>query len=175
MNFKIYSLKNVNSTNDVAIRKIKQGKLSGIITAQKQKKGRGRHGNKWVSIKGNLFVSIFYQIKKDFSIKSITLQNCLMLKKILSKFVSKKISIKAPNDLMIENKKFCGILQETFIFNDKKYIIIGIGVNISKSPNIAKYEATHLSSHNNKIDKMVVFKKIKKYYEKKLNCLKSNN
>ena len=64
MNLKVFHLKIVNSTNDFAIRKIKQGKKKGIVISDNQKKGRGRYGNKWISLSGNLFISIFYKLNK---------------------------------------------------------------------------------------------------------------
>ena len=56
MKLKKINLKIANSTNDVAIKKIKSGLCSGIVISQKQKKGRGRYGKKWISYNGNLFV-----------------------------------------------------------------------------------------------------------------------
>ena len=174
MNFRTFHMKVTNSTNDVAIRKIKLGIKYGIISAEIQKKGRGRYGNKWISLKGNLFLSIFYKlknIKNIKNIKKITKKNCLILKKILNKFTKEKIQIKPPNDLLIKNKKFCGILQEIIKYNDNNFVIIGIGINIHKSPNITNYPTTHLSLYCDKINKMSIFKKIKKCYENKLLCI----
>jgi len=57
MKFKKFFYKKVNSTNDVAIKKIKSGYKNGIIVSEFQKKGRGQVGKKWVSFKGNLFDS----------------------------------------------------------------------------------------------------------------------
>ena len=171
MNLKTYHLKNVNSTNDVAIRKIKSGIKYGIVISKNQKKGRGRYGNQWVSLKGNLFVSIFYKIKKINNLKYITKQNCLLIKSILNKFTKEKIKIKLPNDLLIKNKKFCGILQEIIKYKNNNFIIIGIGVNIHKSPNIDNYPTTNLSIYNEKVNKMTIFKNIKKCYESKILCI----
>ena len=171
MNLKIFYLKIVNSTNDFAIRKIKQGKKNGIIISDKQKKGRGRHGNKWISLSGNLFISIFYRLNKKVSIDKLTKKNCLLIKKTLSNFTKEKIQIKSPNDLLIKKKKFCGILQEIITYKEKKYVIIGIGVNIHKNPNIKNYHTTSLLKYNNKINKMTIFKNIKKCYEKELLCI----
>ena len=65
MKLKRYNFKIVNSTNDLAIRIIMNTKnKSGIVTAKKQKKGRGQYGKKWISFRGNLFVSIFFQLIK---------------------------------------------------------------------------------------------------------------
>ena len=64
MKLKKFNFKTVNSTNDLAIQIIKKtNNKSGIIIAEKQKKGRGQYGKKWTSFKGNLFVSIFFKIK----------------------------------------------------------------------------------------------------------------
>ena len=51
MKFKKFFYKKVNSTNDLAIKKIKSGITQGIIVANYQKKGQ--HGKKWLSFKGN--------------------------------------------------------------------------------------------------------------------------
>ena len=61
MKFKIYKFDRVTSTNDMAINLIKEEKKeSGCVCADSQTKGRGTHGRKWISDKGNLFISIFF-------------------------------------------------------------------------------------------------------------------
>ena len=144
MKLKKFHYKNVNSTNDVAIRKIKKGIKNGIVVSERQKKGRGRYGKKWISYKGNLLLSIFFEIKKNLSIREFTKNNCLSLKKIMSKYVKQKITIKLPNDLLVEGKKLSGILQEKIYYNDKKFIIIGIGINIIRNPFIKNYPTTNI-------------------------------
>ena len=65
MKFKIFKFENVTSTNDAAIDMIKNEKrLSGYVYSSSQKKGRGTHGNEWISQKGNLFGSLFFLLKK---------------------------------------------------------------------------------------------------------------
>ena len=105
MKFKKFFYKKVNSTNDLAIKKIKSGITQGIIVANYQKKGRGQHGKRWLSFKGNLFLTIFFKIKQNINIKKITVLNCKIIKKTLLKYIKKTISIKAPNDLLINKKK----------------------------------------------------------------------
>ena len=169
MKLKKINLKNTNSTNDEAIKKIKKGMDNGIIITQTQNRGRGRYGKKWISIKGNLFMSIFYELKKNILLKKITKDNCYLVKKSFSNLIKYKISIKPPNDLLIKSQKFCGILQETIIFRKKKFIIIGIGVNISKNPIIKDYPTTNLSKYaKKKINRNMVFTNIRKTFEKKL-------
>ena len=90
MKLKKYRYKIVNSTNDLAIKIIKNtNNKSGIVIANKQKKGRGQYGKKWSSFKGNLFVSIFFPIDKiRISIKDLTKANCLLVKKLLSTVIA---------------------------------------------------------------------------------------
>ena len=65
MKLKKFNFKIINSTNDLAIKIIKNTNIeSGIVIAEKQIKGRGQYGNKWISYKGNLFVSIFFPLQK---------------------------------------------------------------------------------------------------------------
>ena len=107
MKFKKFKFKRVKSTNNTAIRIIKETNCNrGMVVAETQKRGRGQYGRKWISLKGNLFVSFFHELnKKNLSISSITKINCLLLKKLLSKFTKKKILFKKPNDLLINKKK----------------------------------------------------------------------
>ena len=144
MIYKIFSYKKVNSTNDIAIKKIKKGFTRGLVQAGFQKKGRGQRGKKWISHKGNLFISIFFKINKKITVKNITFKNCNKIKKVLSKLIKKKIIIKKPNDLLLNNKKICGILQETIVHNNSLFLISGIGINLIKSPKIINYPTTNI-------------------------------
>jgi len=169
MKLKKFNFKCVGSTNDLAIRIIKNtNNKSGMVIAEKQKKGRGQYGKKWNSYKGNLFVSIFFSIKKiDLSLKELTKVNCLIIKKLLSNFYKGRITIKKPNDLMIKRKKISGILQETLSKSGESFIIVGIGINLIKSPNIKNYPTTNLFDLTKlKINSNNVTIKLKKIYEK---------
>ena len=69
MIFKRFHFKRITSTNDKAIKLIKAGYKNGVITADNQTKGRGRQGKKWISIKGNLYMSIFYEINQKYQLR----------------------------------------------------------------------------------------------------------
>ncbi len=146
MRLKKFSFKTVNSTNDTALRIIKNTNIkSGFISAEKQKKGRGQYNKKWISYKGNLFISIYFSLEKiNLSLKQLTRLNCMLVKKVLSNYYKKKIFIKNPNDLLINKKKISGILQETVVKKDIKFIIIGIGINLVRKPTIKDYPTTSL-------------------------------
>jgi BirA family biotin operon repressor/biotin-[acetyl-CoA-carboxylase] ligase len=174
MKLKIFRFKKVNSTNNTAIRIIKKTKLDyGMIISEMQDNGRGQYGKKWISYKGNLFISFFYSLEKiDIALKQLTKMNCLLVKKLLSFYYKKKIILKKPNDLLINRKKICGILQETLMSLDKKYLIIGIGINLIKSPYIKNYPTINLSEIVNKnFKKKDVENKLKKIFEMRLKKL----
>ena len=168
MKLKKFNFKIVNSTNDLAIQIIKKtNNKSGIIIAEKQKKGRGQYGKKWTSFKGNLFVSIFFKINKvQLSLKDLTKVNCLLVKKLLSKFYNGKIIIKKPNDLLINKMKISGILQEILIKSGEKFIVVGVGINLTKSPIIKNYLTTNLFDLTGiKITPNYAALRLKKIYE----------
>jgi len=168
MKLKKFNFKIVNSTNDLAIQIIRNtNNKSGIVIAEKQKKGRGQYGKKWTSFKGNLFVSIFFPINMiKLSLKDLTKVNCLIVKKLLSSFYKSKIFIKKPNDLMINNMKISGILQEKLSKSDETFIIVGIGINLIKSPLIKNYLTTNLFDLTGvKITPINAALKLKKIYE----------
>jgi len=169
MKLKKFKFKIVNSTNDIAIRLIKKtNNKFGIIVADEQKKGRGQRGNKWISYKGNLFVSIFFSLEKiNMSLKQLTKANCFLIKKALYQFCKKKIYIKPPNDLLINKKKICGILQETLKKTNTTYFIIGIGINLIKSPHIENYPTTSiLELTKTKVKKKKIISELANIYEK---------
>ena len=174
MKFKIFRFKKVKSTNSTAIRIIKNYKLNyGMIISETQNKGRGQYGRKWISYKGNLFVSFFYKIEDlAVSVKQLTKINCILVKELLFRYYKKKISLKKPNDLLINKKKICGILQESISIFDKKYLVVGIGINLIKNPNIKNYPTINLYKlTNKKISKNKIENKLKKIFEKKLTKL----
>ena len=168
MKIQLLKFKSVNSTNDIAIRRIKNGKTKpALIITDIQKKGRGQYGRKWISYKGNIFLSIYFTVKKNISQKSMTKKIYQTLKKSLNSFVNEKITIKSPNDLLIKGNKVCGILQETIIYKNDKFFIVGVGVNLCNSPNIGSKKISHLQKYSsNKLKKSEIYKNIKKNFEK---------
>ena len=87
-------------------------------------------------------------------------------------YYKKKIIFKKPNDLLINKKKICGILQENISKINKKYLIVGIGINLIKNPNLRNYPTTNLSELlKKKVSKNKIEKQIKKIFEIKINQL----
>ena len=176
MKLKLLRFKSVKSTNDVALKLIKKNNSKpSIILSNVQTHGRGTMGKKWISKKGNLFISIFFEMnQKKINFKHFAILNSYLLKSLISKEFSKKIKIKWPNDLLYNKMKICGILQEVVNYKDKKFLIVGIGLNTNFDPKNKGFSSTSLKKIMDKdIDNNKVLNKIKKIYEKFL--LKAKN
>ena len=181
MKFEIFNFESISSTNDTAIDLIKnKKKIAGCICTKNQTKGRGTHGNKWISIKGNLFMSLFFPLKNQYpSFTEFSIINPVIISEVLKKFIKKKqnVSIKFPNDLFLNGKKISGILQEVITSKSKKYLIIGVGLNIEANPKkITRYEATNIFLETNKKPKIAeILNSIIFSYESFFNNLNSYN
>ena len=177
MKLKIFRFKKLRSTNDTARRIIRNSNLDyGMIITEIQSHGRGQYGKKWISLKGNLFVSFFFNLENiSLTIKQLTKKNCLLVKKLISKYYKKRILYKKPNDLLVKGKKICGILQETVKRLNKEFLIVGIGINLIKNPIISNYQTINLNDLvNKKISKKKIETELKNIFEKnfKLNKIK---
>ena len=175
MKILLKKFKTVKSTNDTALYLIKKQNLSPIIvTSDTQTRGKGTMGKRWISKKGNLFISILFEIQsKKIDFKQYAILNAYVIKKVISKYISKKVGIKWPNDLLIEKKKVCGILQEVIHLNKKKFLVVGVGINTFLSPNISGYKTSSLKNYSKKkLNNGIILKDIKKTYEKFLDEIK---
>ena len=96
MKFKIFRFKKVKSTNNTAIRIIKNLNLNMEWLVLKHKlMGRGQYGKKWISYKGNLFVSFFHELEiLTCRYRNLTKINCLLVKKLLTNYYKKNITLK---------------------------------------------------------------------------------
>ena len=157
MKFEIFKFARVTSTNDVAISLIeKEKRESGCVYATSQTKGRGTHGKIWISNKGNLFVSIFFHLRENYPpFNEFSVISPLIVSETIKHFCKDKtVSLKFPNDVFLNGKKICGILQEIITFNKQKFLIIGIGMNVISNPKIIDlYEATNILFETKKKNK----------------------
>ena len=103
MKFEAIKFESVTSTNDIAIDLIKKKeKVYGCVIANSQKKGRGTMGRKWDSKKGNLFMSLFFELNtKKINSDQFAILNPFIIRSVLNKYSKYRISIKWPNDLLV--------------------------------------------------------------------------
>ncbi len=128
------------STNDLAKILAEEGSPSGTwVGAKMQTAGRGRQGRVWISLPGNLNVSVIQRIpdKKLWTwvplVVGLTIAE--FLKALLaSNRVSATIRLKWPNDVYVDGKKIAGILCEGFSRGPQSFLIVGIGINCMQKP-----------------------------------------
>ena len=125
-----YLLNTVDSTNTFAKKKLlKKDYL--VVIAEEQTAGRGRQGKQWYSPDaGNIYMSI--RLRNNHA-APLSLIVGLLISEAMDSVSGQKINagLKWPNDLLINNKKVCGILIESEINGDNNEFIIGIGINYS--------------------------------------------
>ena len=121
----------ISSTNDYLLRKEKnKNKDIKICVAEEQTKGRGRRGKSWISPKfKNIYFSLNSYLKKE-DLSGLSIAVALSVSKVLTK-INVMSLIKWPNDLLVGNKKICGILIETAKEGELTKVVIGIGINVN--------------------------------------------
>ena len=178
MKLKIVKFKNIKSTNDEAIKLIRSDQLLlGLVSAKTQVKGRGTMGKKWISHKGNIFISIFFRVNLiKIKIENYLTINAKIIQNILSKYSKQIIKIKKPNDLTIDGNKICGILQEVIEHKKEKYLITGIGINTKIFPTNKNFKSTSLKINSSKnISNKIIINKIIKNYDKLIYDINNHN
>jgi len=133
----IYHFYSVNSTNAFAARLFAHGHNvpeGTIIIAEAQTEGRGRLGRPWHSEReAGLYFSIVLYPKTPPSLAPLfTLATAVAMHNAIERATRLDVDIKWPNDLLIDNRKVCGILSEIHAEVDLvKTMIVGVGVNVN--------------------------------------------
>lgn len=132
---KILFLDTIGSTNTYAMGLAEKGYLDGtVIIANSQTRGKGRLGRNWFSPPNkNLYMSIILRPSvPPTDAPILTLMSAVACISAIKNSLPIPASIKWPNDLMISEKKFGGILTEIKADMDNiSYAVVGIGININ--------------------------------------------
>lgn len=154
------------STNTDAITWLKeepQISSGAVVVADEQESGRGRFSRKWMTPPSSA-IAMSVIIKDEMTSQQLAMATGLSVIDALKPLVKNNISLKWPNDILLDNKKVGGCLIET-VCNSKgvKVAIIGIGINISvdfHNTNLNE-KATSLSFHSQQlIDRVDIISKI---------------
>lgn len=125
----------IDSTNIRAKEWAKSGAAEGcIVLADTQSAGKGRLGRTWLSPKGTgIWMSIVLRPHIRLQqIPQITLVAGMSMRKAISDITGLEAKIKWPNDIVVGEKKVCGILTEMAAkANQVEYVVVGIGVNVN--------------------------------------------
>ncbi len=131
----VVTLKTVDSTNEEIKRLAREGAQEGLVVAsEEQTAGKGRFGRLWSSGNdGGLYFS--FLLKPELppaDLASITLAVGYAVCLAVRECTGLDARIKWPNDIIIGNKKLCGILTEMAAQSDRiDYVIPGIGINVN--------------------------------------------
>ena len=130
MNSLIY-FNNCASTQDELIDFLNQHYLSEDFLAVytfNQTKGRGQYGNSWENLpEKNLAYSFALKTKNiNVSDTCFNFYTAILVRDFIANLTKTEVKIKWPNDLILKNKKICGMLFE----KSKNYFVVGIGINI---------------------------------------------
>lgn len=130
MNSLIY-FNNCASTQDELIDFLNQHYLFEDFLAVytfNQTKGRGQYGNSWENLpEENLAYSFALKTKNiNVSDTCFNFYTAILVRDFIANLTKTEVKIKWPNDLILKNKKICGMLFE----KDKNYFVVGIGINI---------------------------------------------
>ncbi len=153
---KIIIMKNVDSTNEEVKRRALKGEEGGlIVAAEEQNSGKGRLGRMWKSEpnRGIYFTLLIRPELAPSDIASITLMAGYAVCIAIRKYTGCDAKIKWPNDIIIGNKKVCGILTEMAAQSDRlDFVAIGIGINVNNTyfPDEISKKATSLYIETNK-------------------------
>lgn len=132
---KIYSYESLSSTNTFAFQLAENGEEEGTVVAcEQQSYGRGRGKRRWLSPKGKgILISIILRPKVSPAVCGRLSQlAAVAVGRAIHRITGLRTTFKWPNDLLLNNKKVCGILCEMSTKSEKlEFAIVGIGVNVN--------------------------------------------
>ena len=143
MNFSIFRFDSIDSTNVEALKQARLGADEGVcIVARQQTAGRGRQGRSWTSPPdAGLYLSIILRPKLESRyLPLITLAAAVAAFDTLAELEIEP-DIKWPNDILVNERKICGILAETVDTNEGLAVVVGIGINLTSAsfpPDVAE-------------------------------------
>lgn len=137
MGRKIHCPGSVDSTNNHAKKLAFVGAEEGtLVVADSQTSGKGRLGKSWASAdkKGICMSVILRPVIPPEEVQIITLAAAVAVVKALEGSAGISAGIKWPNDIILSNRKVCGILTEmTCEMEAVNYVVLGIGINVNQS------------------------------------------
>lgn len=128
----------VDSTNNYIANLVKSDKIQHgtAILSYFQENGRGQRGTEWTSSPHtNLALSIYlkHQNKRYQDVHLLSFSIALAVKDLLVSY-DLPAKIKWPNDILVNDKKICGILIENqFTSSGWQSSIVGIGINVNEN------------------------------------------
>ena len=139
--------KTLGSTNDYA-RKSK----ASLIIADAQTSGRGRGHNQWICPQYGAYFLTTWILRPPIHPQPLfsPLTGLALYQALQKTWPLKSLSLKAPNDIYIEDQKLAGILIETLSQSGHTKVLIGIGINMRSYP--LSLQATSLAQSDQPVN-----------------------
>lgn len=127
----------VDSTNELAKALAQEGEPEGtVITARRQRAGRGRTGRSWESPEGGVYLSVI--LRPDLpapDLTMLTVLSCLPVAQAIEECCHVVPRIKWPNDVRLRGSKVAGVLAEVcYRGGEPRFMVLGVGVNLNTDP-----------------------------------------
>lgn len=102
-----------------------------VLATKNQTSGKGSRGRDWENFSGKqIAFSIAHHSPKRAHLSVLPLVVGVAILKTLSELNISGLSLKWPNDLLINSKKIAGILCESSLMEGKDFLVCGIGLNL---------------------------------------------
>lgn len=171
----IHLLRETASTNTVAMEMASRGAPEGaLIIAETQTAGKGRLGRRWLSPKGNLYVSIILRPAiPTYKAPLITLLGAVSTASAITEECGLPAGIKWPNDILLSGKKVSGLLTEMSAEPDRvKHIVLGIGIDVNMDllelpEEIRAFTTTLSAEAGRRIDRVSLLRRLLRELEKR--------
>ena len=150
LGYALLELDEIDSTNQEAKRRAAAGVTSPLwILAARQTEGRGRRGNAWQSLAGNLSTTLLVRPERPAAeCAQLSFAAALAVSDMLAGFAPHAhLGLKWPNDVLADGRKIAGILLESESKADgtAAWLAVGIGVNLAAFPDDVELPATSLA------------------------------
>lgn len=147
--YRLTAFEHLDSTNEEAKRQALLGVDEGLVVwARHQTAGRGRRGRTWISPLGGMYFSLLLRpgCPADQAAQLSFLSAVAVGEGVLPYLPNpQELAFKWPNDLLIADKKVCGILLESSgTAKGVSWLVVGIGINVATHPDDTDYPATSL-------------------------------
>jgi BirA family biotin operon repressor/biotin-[acetyl-CoA-carboxylase] ligase len=129
----MYCFLEISSTNEKAKNAAPNSEDGTVILAEIQTNGRGRLSRSWASPTGGIWMSLILKPKMPLArVYQINMAVSVAISKSIQALYGLEAGIKWPNDILIDERKVCGILMEVSAEVDSlDYAVIGIGINVN--------------------------------------------
>ena len=136
-NLDVSVFKSVTSTNkilkEMAVKNAREGT---VIVALSQTDGHGRYDRKFYSDFGGIYLSVLLRPKLlNFDATLLTSAVAVAVSNAIDEVAKRSTKIKWVNDILLDNKKVCGILCEGGFCGDDSFFVVGIGINARPTKN----------------------------------------